>query len=145
MCLERKRNLYITGKQVIHYRKCSFATKRICRTPNQTDEYGIKLFSRRVQTQGHNPDTPGIPQKLPQASGDKPSLSKEGYSLRGGPPAVRGISQSRPHDANARPLQHRCQADLADYRIQSLNTPDQIRAVDTTGGRGVPHLLDWYD
>ena len=55
--------------------------------------------------------------------------------------------QSWPRDTNASPSPHwhPHQAASADYRIQRRDTPDQVRAADTTAGRSVPHLLDWYN
>ena len=45
-------------------------------------------------------------------------------------------------DANARPSRHPHKAASANYRIQRRDTPDQIRAADTTSSRNLPHLFD---
>ena len=58
---------------------------------------------------------------MPQTPGDKPNLSVECWSLRERPPPeARGTSRR-------------------------WEAPDQIRAVDTSAGRSVTHLLNWYN
>ena len=59
------------------------------------------------------------------------------------PPSANGSlrlekCQSWPRDVNVRPPRHLRQVASADYCIQRCDTPDQIRATNTTAGRCVP-------
>ena len=71
----------------------------ICCMSYQLDECGTRPFFRLIWMQGRSPDIPsssknslgpiGIPLTgAPQMPGDKPSSSKEGYSLGGQPPRL---------------------------------------------------------
>ena len=148
--LERRIKVLYDSKQVIQYRQCSYLLSAVfvTRLPNVCGTKPFKGgFGRRAVAQ-YSPKYLGPCRHSLQ----KRCLRRQLINLA----PLRKVrawgygllrleeSLSWLRDANAWTSWDLCQAAWADYHIQRRDTPDQIRAADTTVSRSLPHLLDWY-